>query len=584
MSLSLYTAPRPKAFSHKIDDLMRMVRRGVIRIPHFQRPYRWGASDRLLLLDSIWRGFPAGMLLLWKHPAKAQPVRLGPLTFDADANNEALWVVDGQQRLSTLAACLLVRPYDAAFRSFATYFDLDKREFVGHSAAGRGGPRWLPIHRAFDPNDCQEWALEHVARDPERRSLAFQVGTALRDFEIPAIVVESDDERQLRQIFDRVNTAGRRLRRDEVFRALHEGFGGASPDTVASVAREVAELGSGTLPVTWVQRTAEVLAGIDPTRKRNAMDRDPGRHSEILKATLDPLRRTVEFLIDDAHVVRTELVPHYWVVPILARIFQRFPDLHERNRALLARWLWRGALSGRHSANNSPAFRSMIRAASRSTESDSVQALLELVPRDREAAGALPSACQLISTPLRGLHAGARMAICAFMSARPLDLDASDTAFELSRLLPEETDGAQEPTAAEDPAKLLLAALLRAPRLVEPARGVSSPGLASIANLVLVERTSPIVDEHGLVILDRLAQLGATELGRNLLDGHAFTAQAIAAIQAGGDGAGVLAARMLELERRALQFFEARARWGDPDLDRPPMATLQGDLDEEPPE
>jgi hypothetical protein len=113
---------------------------------------------------------------------------------------------------------------------------------------------------------------------------------------------------------------------------------------------------------------------------------------------------------------------------------------------------------------------------------------------------------------------------------------------------------------------------------------VSSPGLASIANLVLVERTSPIVDEHGLVILDRLAQLGATELGRNLLDGHAFTAQAIAAIQAGGDGAGVLAARMLELERRALQFFEARARWGDPDLDRPPMATLQGDLDEEPPE
>jgi hypothetical protein len=491
------------------------------------------------------------MLLLWKHLAQAQLVRLGPMEFQAPEMADALWVVDGQQRISTLAATVLVTRDHAAFRSFVAYFDLDKRQFVGHSSAGRDSRRWLPVHRAFDPNDLQEWVLENVARDLERRRLAFEVGTALRDFEIPAIVVEADDERELRQIFDRVNTAGRRLRRDEVFRALHEGFGGGAPDTADSVSTQIRELGRGGIPDTWVQRTAEVLANIDPTRKRNATDREPGRHAEILRETLDPLRRVVEFLADDAWIPRTELVPYFWVMPVLARLFHRFPNLHERNRALLARWLWRGALSGQHSSNTSPAFRAMIRAANVEGESNAVQNLLRLTPRQRPAD---PEAVdKIVLAPLRGLNAGARMAVCAFMWTSPTELE-SPRALDLSELLSDDPEVAK-------PGDLLAHALINSPRLVPAAPGLP----AGLANYLL-GATAEMRGLGGLVDL----KPDQVEAMAEALRGHGFTSESLGAFVAGRP-ADALALRAQELASRARRFFEARARWEDPDRDRPPL-------------
>lgn len=131
---------RPEATAYQVDDLLLMARDGRLRVPRFQRGLRWRDRDRLDLLDSIYRGFPIGTLLFWKRSADAASVSLGDLSLDAPARDDALWIVDGQQRIATLASTLLV-PSQPDKR--AVHFNLETEEFVyaRPSAASRRSSR-----------------------------------------------------------------------------------------------------------------------------------------------------------------------------------------------------------------------------------------------------------------------------------------------------------------------------------------------------------------------------------------------------------------------------------------------------------
>ncbi len=112
-----------------------MVRRGVVRIPSFQRPLKWRTVDVLALFDSIYRGYPVGSFLLRKGAAPAATLEIGPLSIDGPETQEALWVVDGQQRLIALTAGLSrprpvpTTPVDV----WVVYFDAGEADLRGPS-------------------------------------------------------------------------------------------------------------------------------------------------------------------------------------------------------------------------------------------------------------------------------------------------------------------------------------------------------------------------------------------------------------------------------------------------------------------
>lgn len=102
-------------------------------MPHFQRGLRWKSSNVVELFDSIYRGYPIGSLLFYKRPAEAERLSVGPLTVDAPETSEAWWVVDGQQRVTSLAACL-ARPVPLPDKPskedpFVLYFDAEDQRF-----------------------------------------------------------------------------------------------------------------------------------------------------------------------------------------------------------------------------------------------------------------------------------------------------------------------------------------------------------------------------------------------------------------------------------------------------------------------
>lgn len=89
----------------KVEELVGMVERGELRLPEMQRQYVWRAPRVRDLLDSLYRGYPSGAILLWETDEDV-PLRDMSVTQSANPYQTARLLLDGQQRLTSLSAVL----------------------------------------------------------------------------------------------------------------------------------------------------------------------------------------------------------------------------------------------------------------------------------------------------------------------------------------------------------------------------------------------------------------------------------------------------------------------------------------------
>jgi len=92
-----------------VKDLVAMIERGELRLPEMQRRYVWRASRVRDLLDSLYRGYPSGSILVWETD-KEQPTRDISVSQQANPFTGHKLLLDGQQRLTSLSAVLRGEP------------------------------------------------------------------------------------------------------------------------------------------------------------------------------------------------------------------------------------------------------------------------------------------------------------------------------------------------------------------------------------------------------------------------------------------------------------------------------------------
>jgi hypothetical protein len=149
----------PSAITMDVESLVGMAWSGKIRVPRFQRDFWWGWEDVRRLFDSIARGYPIGSLLLWVREADPQALLLGSLSIDAPASTDALWVVDGQQRITSLANAL--HPEGQADPRFALAYDLRGSEFI--RVPKTEDPLVIPLPVLFSLQRILRWFSDHPA-------------------------------------------------------------------------------------------------------------------------------------------------------------------------------------------------------------------------------------------------------------------------------------------------------------------------------------------------------------------------------------------------------------------------------------
>lgn len=92
-----------------VGELVNMIRSGQLRLPEMQRRYVWPATRVRDLLDSLYRAYPSGTILVWETD-REMPVRDLAVEQSASPFAGHKLLLDGQQRLTSLSAVLRGEP------------------------------------------------------------------------------------------------------------------------------------------------------------------------------------------------------------------------------------------------------------------------------------------------------------------------------------------------------------------------------------------------------------------------------------------------------------------------------------------
>jgi len=98
--------------NYTVEELVEMFYNGIIAIPEIQRDFVWKADRIKLLIDSIYKDFPSGAIILWQPEGFIKDDLLMLLKADRlDLYNQKppkYLLLDGQQRLTALCSSILL--------------------------------------------------------------------------------------------------------------------------------------------------------------------------------------------------------------------------------------------------------------------------------------------------------------------------------------------------------------------------------------------------------------------------------------------------------------------------------------------
>jgi len=508
-------------------------------VPPFQRAFKWERSDVEKLVDSVWRGYPIGTLLLWSKKGEAGEVKLGELAFDVHERGDAWFVVDGQQRIVSLVSTLL--PGVPRSEKFDLYFDLSTGS-VAHLQRGNAPQKFLPLNRVVDSEDLLGWIDENrLALDVEAVRLAIRVGKALREYEIPSYIVEVDEERIVREIFERVNSTGKSLELSDVFNALHAPPARSPSVTLGEVVHRLGARSLGLIEQDHVLRSLLAIAGKDLSGDLQRQLQDVDIPTAV-QAAESALERVFAFLAQDAGIPHLRLLAYRSPLTVLSVYFHRFPTPSLHARRLLTRWLWRGTASEELRGDGKgmrPALDSV-----RSAVSDESAALGVLA-----TVSSKKPTNSLSDAPFNLRHAQSRLVAIALVQMHPHDLITG--------------------------AELDLSSLLNSSADIFPQIFTHKPKSASGEKAVLFSSAGNRL-LHPPVMGRSLVSLLENPPAPRALDSHGISPDAAAVLK---DGDKV---RFLDVRRRFLQeasdaLVDGRAEWAR--ADRPSIASMVDDAD-----
>ena len=89
--------------NYTVETLLSNIKSGNIAIPEMQRPFVCDSSRVRDLVDSLYKGFPVGYIIVWQNP----DVKLK----DGTKSSGKKVLIDGQQRITAMAAAIVDKRY-----------------------------------------------------------------------------------------------------------------------------------------------------------------------------------------------------------------------------------------------------------------------------------------------------------------------------------------------------------------------------------------------------------------------------------------------------------------------------------------
>lgn len=344
-----------------IRKLIDRISSGDIRIPAFQRNFVWEPDQVAFLLDSIYKGFPIGTIILWKTDTRLKAEkRMGYFTLPEPQKDYPVnYVLDGQQRLTSLFSVFQTDLEPESDEWVDVYFDMLAQEtvqeslFVALEVAEVDANRHFPVKTLFDTVAYRKATSKFSDEKLERLD---DLQARFKEYLVPNEVFESDDRNKVAIVFERINRAGTDL---NVFELLSAWSWSEEFDLVekfSTLQDAIADHGFDDLGDDrdlQLRICAGVISG-ETTPKRILE-----LNGEEIRAKFPIIERGIlgalDFLSREANVKHYKMLPFPGILVPLSVFFatEKVEGLNytEKQKHMLLRWFWRSLFSRRFSAD-----------------------------------------------------------------------------------------------------------------------------------------------------------------------------------------------------------------------------------------
>lgn len=197
--------------NYTVETLLSNIKSGNIAIPEMQRPFVWDSSKVRDLVDSLYKGFPVGYIIVWQNP----DVKLK----DGTKSSGKKVLIDGQQRITAMAAAIVgqeVLDDHYKWKRISIAFNPVEEKFEVANNAILKSSKWIPdIAPVLEPAfDTFSFVMEYCQKNEitDQMSQVNNIVNRLRGIQNNSLGVitlaEDLDIDSVTEIFIRINSKG----------------------------------------------------------------------------------------------------------------------------------------------------------------------------------------------------------------------------------------------------------------------------------------------------------------------------------------------------------------------------------------
>jgi len=344
-----------------IRRIVERIITGEIRIPAFQRDWVWTPQQVSFLLDSIHKGFPVGMVFLWKTNSKLESEKdLGNYTIpEPRKEHPVYYVLDGQQRLTSLFSVFQTELKSTDnYEWLDIYFDFDASDGIQDSKFVALAKTDVIKNRHFSMSvifDAGKFYEEVNQLDPQKRDQILIVQQKFQEYVLPAQEFETDSKESIAIVFERINRAGTPLNTYQLLTAWSWSADFDLQEEFSELAEELKAYGFGNLAQDkdlQLKCSSGIIKGETSPAVIISLTGDEVRNN--FRQIRNGIKGAIEFLRDQLKVHSLDWLPYPSMLISLSAFFatssERGQPYTDKQRKELIKWFWKSNFSRRYNA------------------------------------------------------------------------------------------------------------------------------------------------------------------------------------------------------------------------------------------
>lgn len=333
--------PKPEVL--RLEELALLVKSGEIKLPSFQRPFVWKRADMLKLLDSIYKGYPIGSILLWNSSQRLKSERdiAGLRVNEEQPFYPTNYLLDGQQRLTTLCGAMFWEGGPAS-SMWNIHFDLETESFVYPKDSNQ--LTLFPLNKLMSTRDfifqCMKY--QHHPNKVTYTDRAERLLRSVKDYKIAVVKIGDMSIEEVAPIFERINSTGRKLTIVDLMMAATWSNGFDLSAEIEETKAACTTLGFGGISEQAILRSIAASAnlGINKEDIQRLRNLSPAELKEAASQSCTAFINASAWIMNNLPVRDASYLPYGLFLTYLVEIFRLSPELPpEKSQAVLS-WFW----------------------------------------------------------------------------------------------------------------------------------------------------------------------------------------------------------------------------------------------------